>query len=49
MEKKMENIYEIQSSSNIQNGIALEEKASSLIQGGLGGGSESRFAYRWPQ
>lgn len=28
--------------------IVLTEKASAMTQGGLGGGTESRFAYRWP-
>ncbi len=40
-EKKMENI-------NIQFGVVLEVNASSLTRGGLGGGAESRFAWRWP-
>ena len=29
-------------------GIDLEENASELTQGGMGGGSESRFAWHWP-
>ena len=46
--KNIENKYEVKNASSFQYGISLKETASSLTQGGTGGGTENRFAWMWP-
>jgi hypothetical protein len=45
--KKIENTHEVENTLNVQFGVILEERASSLTQGRPGPGSEGYYQSKW--